>query len=237
MIDKLYLKNLLEDEGFSLTEEMLAKFDQYAALLVSWNEKINLTSIVEPTDICIKHFLDSVLLLKAVEVKQRSTMIDVGTGAGFPSVPCKILRDDLSLTLLDSLNKRILFLEEVAGRLEQDTVCVHARAEEFGKKPDFREQFDIATARAVAHLRELSEYCLPFVKVGGVFAALKGYEIEEELKEAEKAIVCMGGHIREIKKYELPGENKRAIVIIEKISQTPTKFPRNTAKMKKAPIQ
>ncbi|WP_195543119.1 16S rRNA (guanine(527)-N(7))-methyltransferase RsmG [Massiliimalia timonensis] len=237
MIDKLYLKNLLEDEGFSLTEEMLAKFDQYAALLVSWNEKINLTSIVEPTDICIKHFLDSVLLLKAVEVKQRSTMIDVGTGAGFPSVPCKILRDDLSLTLLDSLNKRILFLEEVAGRLEQDTVCVHARAEEFGKKPDFREQFDIATARAVAHLRELSEYCLPFVKVGGVFASLKGYEIEKELKEAEKAIVCMGGRIREIKKYELPGENKRAIVIIEKISQTPTKFPRNTAKMKKAPIQ
>lgn len=237
MIPKEYLKQAALEYGFALTEEQLSLFDTYAQLLVEWNEKINLTAIVEPEEICIKHFLDSILLFHAAEVEQGASMIDVGTGAGFPSVPCKILRPDLKLTLLDSLNKRIHFLEILSQQLGQENLCVHSRAEDGGKNPAYREQYDVATARAVARLRELSEYCLPFVKTGGRFIALKGYEIEEELDEAKKAIKLLGGQIEEVKKYHLPGDHKRAIVIIKKISQTPTKYPRIPAKIKKQPIQ
>lgn len=237
MINQNYLKEEAARYGFELNEEMLSEFDCYAETLVEWNEKINLTAITEPDDICIKHFLDSLLLADAVEIPEKASLIDVGTGAGFPSVPCKIFRPDLKLTLLDSLNKRIVFLKHLSERLGQDTRCIHSRAEEGGKQKELREQFDFATARAVAHLRELSEYCLPFIKVGGYFVALKGYEIEEELEEAKKAIHLMGGKVETVKKYILPGENKRGIVIIKKISQTPTKYPRIAAKMKKSPIK
>lgn len=236
MIPREYLQETAKGYGFSLEENDLAKLDRYAEYLVEWNEKINLTAITEPKEICLKHFLDSFLLLDAVEVPESASLIDVGTGAGFPSVPCKILRRDLKLTLLDSLQKRIRFLTGLSETLGLETACVHGRAEEEGKKPAMREQFDFATARAVAHLRELSEYCLPFVKLGGYFVALKGYDIEEELEEAQKAIRLLGGKIEAVKKYELPEGNRRAIVLIKKISQTPTKYPRIAAKMKKQPI-
>lgn len=237
MIPKEYLKEIAAEYGFSLEERQLSLLDRYAAYLVEWNEKINLTAITDPKEICIKHFLDSFLFLDAVPLPEGASVIDVGTGAGFPSVPCKILRPDLSMTLLDSLNKRVQFLSGLSEHLEMETRCIHARAEEAGKKAELRESFDCATARAVAHLRELSEYCLPFVKPGGYFVALKGYDIEQELEEAKKAIKLMGGKILEVKKYELPEGNRRGIVIIQKISQTPTKYPRMAAKMKKQPIK
>lgn len=236
MIPKEYLQQIFHDYHFSLTSEQVLSFDQYAGLLTEWNEKINLTSILQPKEICIKHFLDSVLLLDAVGGMEKGTLIDVGTGAGFPSVPCKIIRPELKVTLLDSLQKRIHFLSVLSDELGQDNHCVHGRAEELGRKAEYREQFDFATARAVAHLRELSEYCLPFVKTCGCFAALKGYEIEEELEESKKAIKVLGGEIQEVRRYSLPEGNKRAIVVIKKISQTPTKYPRNAGKMRKQPI-
>lgn len=237
MIDQSYLAELALEYGRALEKTDLEKFDLYAELLVEWNQKINLTAITNPNEIVVKHFIDSLLLLDAVSVKQNASIIDVGTGAGFPSVPCKIVRDDLKLTLLDSLNKRIHFLQTLSERLGIQINCVHSRAEDAGKNMIYREQYDYTTARAVARLRELSEYCLPFVKVGGCFVALKGYEIEEELEEAKPAIKQLGGQIQEVRKYRLPMENKRAIVIIEKISQTPTRFPRISAKIKKQPLR
>ncbi len=236
MIRKDYMKAISMAEGMELTDLQLEKLDRYAELLVEWNEKINLTAITEPDEIAVKHFLDSLLLLKSVEVPEGGKIIDVGTGAGFPSLPCALVRPDLRLTLLDSLNKRILFLEEVTRELDREAVCIHARAEEGGRNPALREKFDLATARAVASMRELSEYCLPFVKVGGIFAALKGYEIEEELNEAKAAIRLLGGEIQEVQKEILPDGSRRGIVLIRKISQTSTKYPRPSAKIKKNPL-
>ena len=179
MINSDFLARKMEAEGFAPTENQLEKFDRYASMLFEWNEKINLTAITEPDEIVIKHFIDSLLLLRAFPLPESASLIDVGTGAGFPSVPAAIVRPDIRLTLMDSLNKRITFLETLTGALDIPAHCVHARAEEVGGKEEFRERYDAACARAVAHLRELSEYCLPFVKVGGVFIALKGYEIEQ----------------------------------------------------------
>lgn len=169
MIDRAFLMDKLKEAEFDLPqpEQLAERFDRYAELLVDWNQKINLTAITAPDDIVIKHFVDSLLLLKAYDVPQGAKMIDVGTGAGFPSVPVAMVRGDIRLTLMDSLNKRINFLTELSAELGVSAACVHARAEEFGNKAEFREQYDVACARAVAHLRELSEYCLPFVKVGG----------------------------------------------------------------------
>lgn len=237
MLNLELLKNEAEAIGYSLSQEHLTKLDTYAKLLVEWNEKINLTAIVEPDEIVMKHFVDSFLLLNHIVIDKPFRLIDVGTGAGFPSLPCKIICDSMQLTMLDSLNKRIHFLNEVANEVGVRADCVHGRAEETGKLPDYREQFDYATARAVAHLRELSEYCLPFVKIGGTFVALKGYEIETELDEAKSAIKALGGQIVDVKKYELKDSGKRAIVTIKKISQTPTKYPRSFGKMKKQPIK
>ena len=222
--------------GTVLTTAQFDKLERYAELLVQWNEKINLTSIIEPEEIAVKHFLDSLLLLDAVKLPQNATMIDVGTGAGFPSLPCKIVRDDIKLTLLDSLNKRINFLTTVCNDIGVSAVALHSRAEEAGKKPELREKFDIATARAVANLRELAEYCLPFVKVGGFFVALKGYEIDDELEKAKPAIKLLGGKVERVEKYLLPNDNRRAIVIIKKISQMLPKYPRMSAKILKSPL-
>ena len=236
MIARDLLKQNFDAFGWKYTDEIGSRLDQYAEMLVEWNQKINLTAITEPNDIVIKHFIDSLLLLKAVDIPQNAALIDVGTGAGFPSLPVCVVRDDLKPTLLDSLNKRLIFLQELCKNINVDAQFIHARAEEAGQKKEYREQYDIATARAVAHLRELSEYCLPFVKVGGVFAALKGYEIEEELEQARYAISQMGGKIEAVQKYELPGDNKRSIVVIRKFRQTPAKYPRITGKIKKSPL-
>lgn len=237
MIDQNELSRLLFEEGLTANEEQLRQFDTYASLLVEWNEKMNLTAITEPSEIVQKHFLDSAMLLSKETVPENASIIDVGTGAGFPSLPCTILRPDLKLTLLDSLNKRITFLTAVCDAIGIPAQCIHARAEEGGRKAELREQYDIATARAVAHLRELSEYCLPFVKPGGWFAALKGPELEQELNEAKPAIRLLGGKIERVEEYELPDESGRTLVVIKKCSQTPTKFPRPSAKIKKQPLK
>lgn len=178
MIDKTYLESVCAAQSLPFSPELSEKLDQYAQLLVEWNEKMNLTAITEPNDIAVKHFADSLLLLNALDIPKNASLIDVGTGAGFPSVPVGLARPDLKVTLLDSLQKRITFLEILCAQLSLPAVCVHGRAEEMGRQAAFRERFDVATARAVANLRELAEYCLPFVKVGGTFAALKGYDIE-----------------------------------------------------------
>lgn len=236
MIDSGYLKEVMEAQGLNWSESLSQKLDLYAQTLVEWNKKMNLTAITDPTGIVLKHFVDSLLLTKAVEIPENSSFIDVGTGAGFPSVPVKLYRPDINLTLLDSLNKRITFLQELSRILEIQTVCRHGRAEEVGKEPVFREKFDFATARAVTNLRDLSEYCLPFVKNGGYFVALKGYDVEEELKEAQFAIGQMGGKVEDVQKFDLGEEAKRAIVLIKKVRPTPAKYPRPAAKMKKSPL-
>lgn len=222
--------------GLALTEVQLGKLECYAETLVEWNEKMNLTAITAPEEIAVKHFLDSLLLLSAVELPKGAALIDVGTGAGFPSLPCKLVREDLQVTLLDSLNKRVTFLKALCAALGVEAAAIHARAEEGGRMPQLRERFDVATARAVANLRELAEYCLPFVKVGGVFVALKGYEIEEELEAAKKGVRELGGRVRKVEKYCLPDESRRSIIVIEKISQTALKYPRPSAKIAKAPL-
>lgn len=236
MINQGFLMQNLAAEGFRCPDELAGRFDRYAQLLVEWNEKMNLTAITDPDEIVIKHFLDSLLLLKACPLPAGSSLIDVGTGAGFPSIPVTLMQPDIHLTLMDSLNKRITFLQTVCNELEIPASCVHARAEEFGGKPEYREQYDAACARAVAHLRELSEYCLPFVKKGGVFIALKGYEIEQELEEAKYAIKQLGGKVEKVTKFTLPGDNRRAIVVIRKERPTPPKFPRPSGKIKKSPL-
>lgn len=230
------LRQRAEEMNIGLTTEQLEQFDLYQRFLLEWNEKINLTAIKEPEAIAVKHFVDSLLLLQAAEVPQGTAVADIGTGAGFPSVPAAVVRSDLKLTLVDSLKKRITFLTELCAQLDLPVRAVHGRAEELGRQPVFREQYGLVTARAVAQLRELSEYCLPFVKPGGVFAALKGYEIEEELEAAKPAIRQLGGKTEAVKKFRLPDDSRRAIVVIRKISQTPPKYPRTAAKMAKTPI-
>lgn len=238
MIDRAFLMDKLKEAEFDLPqpEQLAERFDRYAELLVDWNQKINLTAITAPDDIVIKHFVDSLLLLKAYDVPHGAKMIDVGTGAGFPSVPVAMVRGDIRLTLMDSLNKRINFLTELSAELGVSAACVHARAEEFGNKAEFREQYDVACARAVAHLRELSEYCLPFVKVGGGFVALKSVGLEQELEEAKAAIGILGGKVEDICRFTLPDGAERAIAVIRKIRPTPKKFPRPYGKIKKNPL-
>lgn len=235
MIDREYLKQAASRAGFELDELMLEKLDCYAEMLIDWNKNVNLTAITDPKEIVIKHFVDSFLLLNHIEYRN-SSIIDVGAGAGFPTLPCKIVQEDLQITMLDSLNKRISFLDAVCEKLKERAKAVHGRAEEQGREAQYREKFDVATARAVAHLRELTEYCLPFVKVGGFFVALKGYEIEQELEESTNAIKLLGGEIEGVYKYELEDSSRRAIICIKKISRTPDIYPRNKGRMIKKPL-
>ena len=233
MIDTARFSAAAAAEGFELTARQL---EQYAQFLVEYNEKVNLTAITDPEGIEVKHFLDSLMLLKAVELPEGASVIDVGTGAGFPSVPAKIVRDDLRLTLLDGLNKRIVFLGELGRRLGQENTALHARAEE-AARGELREQFDLATARAVADLRVLAEYCLPLVKVGGNFLAMKGASGEEELAAARGAIKKLGGAYKETRTLHLPGGDTRTLILCQKISQTPTAYPRNGGKIAKSPLK
>lgn len=235
MIDQDFFAACAAEYGFTLTPAQLEQFDRYAALLVEWNEKMNLTAITQPREIVIKHFLDSILALKAVEQAPGARLVDVGSGAGFPSVPMLILRPDLRLTLLDSLNKRLVFLEALLGELGLEATRLHARAEEAGRGAQ-RGQFDCATARAVAQLNKLSEYCLPLVKEGGVFLALKGADGRAEAAAATKAIHTLGGTLGEMQDYALPDGDKRTLVVIKKTSQTPPKYPRPSAQISKAPL-
>ena len=233
----LEYKNLAEifsDYGFDVTSEQYRKLETYAKMLVEWNEKMNLTAITDSEGITIKHFLDSVLPLNRLDVPHGASIIDVGTGAGFPGLPMKMLRPDIRLTLLDSLNKRVDFLRAVCEGTETEADCIHLRAEDGGRDPKYREQFDIATARAVAAMPVLSEYCLPFVKVGGTFAALKGPG--EDLSSAESAIKLLGGELSEVVEYALPGGDKRVLIVVSKVKETPEKYPRNSGQIKKKPL-
>lgn len=222
--------------GIQLTDGMVTDLNRYMEILLKWNKTMNLTAITQPEEVYVKHFLDSLLLLRAYEAPLQARVIDVGTGAGFPGIPLKIVRPDIELTLLDSLNKRVNFLQEVSDALGQDNICIHGRAEELGRDEGYREQYDVATARAVAGLPSLCEYCLPFVKVKGMFVALKGYDIEEEAGQARRAITVLGGKMISIRKFELPMENRRSIVLIQKITQTMAKYPRISAKITKDPL-
>ncbi|MBO7395519.1 MAG: 16S rRNA (guanine(527)-N(7))-methyltransferase RsmG [Ruminococcus sp.] len=213
--------------------EKYAKMNIYAEFLVEYNEKVNLTAITEPRDILVKHFIDSVAPLKFLTVPEGASIIDVGTGAGFPSVPIKIFRPDLKLTLLDSLDKRITFLKLLCDKLEIEADFVHGRAEDVSKTSEYREKFDYSCARAVANLSTLSEYCLPFVKVGGSFISLKGPN--EDIYSANGAIKLLGGEIAEVTDYEIDGDERR-LVQVKKVSQTPPKYPRNSAQIKKKPL-
>ena len=236
MIDKTLLTDNCAEFGVQITEATAEKLDKYAEFLVEYNEMVNLTAITDPEGIAIKHFADSLVPFSEIETSGLS-LIDVGTGAGFPSVPLKTHDESIKLTLLDSLNKRIVFLQKLCEKLSLDGVnFVHGRAEEVGRKAEFREKYDIATARAVASLRELAEYCLPFVKVGGIFVSLKGGDCEEEIEQAKNAIKLLGGRICDVKKYKLSDDANRSVIIIQKVSQTPPKYPRQSAKIAKSPL-
>ncbi len=219
-----------------LDDEKYERLREYERLLVDWNEKINLTAITEPDEVAEKHFYDSVYPFSLFEVPLGASVIDVGTGAGFPSCPLKLFRNDIKLTLLDSLNKRINFLAALSESIGLGAVCVHARAEELGRSGEYREKFDIACARAVANLRDLCEYCLPFVKVGGVFAALKGSAGREELEEAKSAVKTLGAKVESVFDYTLPSGDSRTLIILRKVSPTPPKYPRNKGQMSKHPL-
>ena len=223
--------------GIELKEEQLEKFYLYMNILLEWNEKINLTAITNEEEIILKHFVDSLTINKYIE--EGKSIIDVGTGAGFPGIPIKILREDLKVTLLDSLNKRINFLNEVIEKLDLKNIeCIHGRAEEFGKNKNYREKYDFATSRAVANMSTLSEYLIPFVKVGGKVLAMKGDKSEEELEEAKKAIKLLGGKVENTDNFYLPDSDiKRNIIIIKKIEKTERKFPRKPGTPAKEPIK
>lgn len=236
IIEKTKFTELLEQVHLSVDDEQYEKLYKYSEMLTNWNKKVNLTAILSPEDISQKHFLDSVLPFSLFNIKNGAKIIDVGTGAGFPSCPLKIFRDDIKITLLDSLNKRIKFLETLSDELSLEAECIHGRAEEIGHKDGYREHFDIATARAVAALPMLCEYCLPFVKVGGYFIALKGGNSEDEISDAKNAIKTLGGKIDRIIDYSLPNGDKRALIAIKKISQTASKYPRNKGQMTKKPL-
>ena len=222
------------EAGLVLNEELYKKLDTYAQFLIEYNEKVNLTAILDPMEILRKHFIDSIIISKYVDIQKNSSIIDVGTGAGFPSVPLKLMRDDLKLALLDSLNKRIEFLNQLCDRLNIEAEFIHGRAEDVAKEDEYREKFDFSCARAVANLSLLSEYCIPFVKVGGQFISMKGPS--EDLSEGENAVHILGGEIEKLSEYELFGE-KRRIVHVKKISQTPPKYPRNSSQIKKKQLQ
>lgn len=236
MIDKDFLKSKAAEIGIELSSESLDRFDKYAKMLVETNKTLNLTAITEPDEIVTKHFCDCLSLLKEVEIPQGAKLIDIGTGAGFPGVVLLIARPDLKITLMDSTNKRLVFVQSVVDALGLNANVVHSRAEEAGKNPAFREKYDFVTARAVANMQTLSEYCLPFLKVGGLFAAMKGAKASDELSVAKGAIKILGGQVHSAKEFNLFDCGERSILCVKKISQTPSKYPRPSAQIAKKPL-
>lgn len=213
------------------------KFDQYIDLVLEWNEKINLTRITEAEEVQIKHFLDSLTPLLLPYFTPGARVIDLGTGAGFPGLPLALTKAQIHMTLMDSLNKRVKFLDLVIKDLAMDNaLAIHGRAEEMARTPDHREAYDICISRAVARLNVLVEYCLPFVKVGGHFISMKAEDGEEEIKEAQKAIKTLGGKIVSKEKFELFGSDTRQLIVIEKIEKTKGTYPRGGGKPRKNPL-
>lgn len=232
------LEKAFDSLEIKLTEEQKEKFYKYYNLLVEWNNKMNLTAITDMEGVIYKHFLDSLSIVKVVGLKKLAgvKIIDIGTGAGFPGIPLKIVFPDTEILLLDSLNKRITFLNEVVSQLGLENInCIHGRAEEFSRKPDYREQFDIAVSRAVARLNSLCELCIPFVKTNGNFVSYKASKAFEEIEEAKNAISILGGKVEGNTELILNKE-ERVLVNIKKIKNTPTKYPRAGGKPLNNPL-
>ena len=234
MIDKIRFTDLCEKNGITIDNTALDRFDLFARLLVEWNKKMNLTAITEPQEIEVKHFLDCLLVQKYFDFSSVKTAVDIGAGAGFPSIPLLICNENVEFTLVDSLNKRLDFLSVVCKELGINANLIHSRAEELGQNEEFRESFDLALARAVAPMNVLSEYCLPFVKSGGSFVALKGSN--DDITPAQNAIKTLGGELVNNVSYKLNDGDLRTLAIVKKISQTPTQYPRKPKKISTKPL-
>ena len=240
-MDRIEFEKIFEEYAQNLkieiNSEQIEKFYKYANILIEWNSKMNLTAITDYKEIILKHFIDSLTILNKID--KNSYIVDVGTGAGFPGIPLKILREDIKVVLLDSLNKRVQFLNEVISELKLKNIeAIHGRAEEFGKNKKYREKFDIATSRAVANLSTLSEYMMPLVKVNGKCICMKGKEIEQELEEAKNAIDILGGKFSEREEMQLiDNDMNRNIILISKVKNTPSKYPRKAGTPSKEPIK
>ena len=237
-MDKKFEENL-NSLGIKLTEKQQNQFLRYYELLTEWNKVMNLTSITDYDEVCEKHFVDSLCIVKALDLTHVDNLIDIGTGAGFPGIPLKIVFPHLKITLLDSLNKRIRFLQAVTEELGLEEVeTLHGRAEDFAKDSVYREKYQLCVSRAVANLAVLSEYCIPYVMPGGKFVSYKSGEIEEELNQSEKAVRLLGGKAANTEKFCLPGSDiRRSLVLIEKVKQTPKKFPRKAGLPAKEPLK
>lgn len=230
------LKKGMEEFSVTLTEEQCSQFIQYYEMLVEKNKVMNLTAITEFDEVIEKHFIDSVSLAKEYDLTKKCKILDMGTGAGFPGIPLKIAFPELDITLADSLNKRILFLQEVIDALQLKNIrAIHSRAEELAADKNHRESYDLCVSRAVANLSTLSEYCIPFVKVGGQFISYKSGECDEEVSAAKHAIAVLGGKLSDVKKFSI-GESGRAFVMIDKIKPTPKQYPRKAGTPSKKPL-
>lgn len=236
MINTTLLKTEAEKIGIVLDDTALNRLDKYAEMIVETNKTLNLTAITEPDEIVYKHFIDSLSLLTVVELEKGAKVIDVGTGAGFPGVVLLIARPDIKITLMDGTNKRLNFIRSVLDEIGLDAEILHSRAELAGKDKAYREKFDLVTARAVANMNTLSEYCMPFVKVGGIFAPMKAAKADEELDSAKGAIKLLGGEIDRVCHLDIENCGERCIIITKKISQTPPKYPRASAQISKKPL-
>ncbi len=231
-------QNKLNELGITLTNTQKQQFDKFYELLVEWNKVMNLTGITEYEEVNEKHFVDSVSIVKAIDINKIETVIDIGTGAGFPGIPLKIAFPHLKVVLLDSLNKRINFLNTVINELGlTDIKTIHGRAEDYAKQAEYREKFDLCVSRAVANLSTLSEYCIPYVSVGGIFVPYKSGEIDEEVNQSKEAVHILGGKIENVVKFQLPGsEIGRSFVKIKKIQNTTKKYPRKAGLPSKEPL-
>ena len=229
------LNSITTQFGINLTDKQLSQFEIYYDMLIELNNVMNLTAITEKEDVILKHFADSLLLSKYADFNREVKIIDVGTGAGFPGIPLKIAFPDINITLMDSLNKRLNFLNEVISKLDlQNVETVHARAEDGGRNEKYREQYDFAVSRAVSNLAVLSEWCVPFIKPGGYFIAYKSNALPEEMREGKKAIRILGGQIENIFNATLPEtDNQRSFVFVKKVSNTDMKYPRKPGAAKK----
>ena len=231
----VFLKESLEKYGFNLENQQIFDIIIFLKFLLEENEKYNLTSIKKFEEMIYKHIIDSLLILKVIEIKNNFSFLDVGTGAGFPSTPIAIAKKDINITQLDSSKKKVEFLKQVNKMLSLKTIALNERAENLAKREEYREKFNIVSARAVAKLNILSELCLPFVEVGGFFVALKGPEYLEDLELAKKSINILGGKVEKVKNFEIE-KNQRNIVVIKKISHSSTKYPRSFSKISKTPL-
>ena len=231
-----FIKNEFLATGISLTDEQASQFLKYYEMLIETNKVMNLTAVTEFEEVVRKHFADSIMISRVLNVEKIRTVVDIGTGAGFPGLPLKIVYPHISLALVDSLGKRVRFLQEVVDKLElTDTVAVHSRSEDLARNKKYREKFDLCTARAVASMNVLSEYCLPYVKEGGYFSAYKSGNIAEEIENAGKAINVLGGKVENADVFDFY-DMKRSIVLVKKIRKTPAKYPRKAGLPSKSPI-